>query len=184
MWLLRRLASDFTPIADFRRDDAAAIVGTYRAFVLFCLDQSLFPARLVALDGSKFWAAASAKRVMGRREIAEEATRLDRRIAEYLVRQDENNAREPDEAPSATAASLQALKARRAELNRLAASLDDEECSTLVEGEPDNPSMGTAESKVVGRELVVAGSHTQTMLDLVEEPLQRDIRPAASGQGL
>jgi hypothetical protein len=121
---------------------------------------------------------------MDRLEIAEEATRLDRRIAKYLVRQDKNNAREPDEAPSATAAALQALKARRAELNRLAASLDDEECNTLVEGVPDTPSMGTAESKVVGRELVVAGSHTQTMLDLVEEPLQRDIRPAASGQGL
>ena len=73
MWLLRRLAPDFKTIADFRRDNGAAIVGTCRAFVLFCRDQGLFTARLVALDGSKFRAAASAKRVMGRREIAEEA---------------------------------------------------------------------------------------------------------------
>ena len=85
MWLLRRLAPDFKTIADFRRDNGAAIVGACRAFVLFCRDQGLFTARLVALDGSKFRAAASAKRVMGRREIAEETARLDRRIAEYLV---------------------------------------------------------------------------------------------------
>jgi transposase len=142
MWLLRRLAPDFKTIADFRRDNAAAIVGTCRAFVLFCRDQGLFTARLVALDGSKFRAAASAKRVMGRREIAEEATHLDRRIAEYLVGLDENDAREPDEAPSATRAGLQVLKARRAELDRLAARLDAEERNTLVEGEPDARPMG------------------------------------------
>ena len=63
MWLLRRLAPDFKTIADFRRDNGAAIVGTCRAFVLFCRDQGLFTARLVALDGSKFRAAASATRV-------------------------------------------------------------------------------------------------------------------------
>ncbi len=45
MWLLRRLAFDFKTIADFRRDNGAAIVGTCRAFVLFCRDQGLFTAR-------------------------------------------------------------------------------------------------------------------------------------------
>jgi transposase len=97
---------------------------------------------LVALDGSKFRAAASTKRVMGRREIAEEAVRLDRRIAEYLAGLDESDAREPDEAPNATAAALQVLKSRRAELDRLAAKLDAQERNTLVEGELDARPMG------------------------------------------
>jgi transposase len=142
MWLLRQLAPDFKTIADFRRDNSAAIVGSCRAFVLFCRDQGLFTARLVALDGSKFRAAASAKRVMGRREIAEETAHLDRRIAEYLVGLDENDAREPDEVPSATAAALDALRARRVELDQLAAKLDCEERNTLVEGELDARPMG------------------------------------------
>src|ERR1700747_1188382 len=127
LWLLCRLAPDFKTIADFRRDNGAAIVGACRAFVLFCRDQGLFAARLVALDGSKFRAAASAKRVVGRREIAEEAGRLDRRIAEYLSNLDNNDVQEPDEAPSATAAALAVLKARRAELDNLAAKLDVDE---------------------------------------------------------
>ena len=103
MWLLRRLAPDFKTIADFRGDNRAAIVGACWAFVLFCRDQGLFAARLVALDGSKFRAAASAKRIMGRREIAQETARLDRRIADYLAGLDENDACEPAEAPSTTA---------------------------------------------------------------------------------
>ena len=142
MWPLRRLALDFKTIADFRRDNGAAIVGACRAFVLFCPDQGLFTARLVALDGSKFRVAASAKRIMGRREIAEEAARLDRRVADYLAGLDESDVREPDEAPSATVAALQALRSRRAELDRLAAQLDSEERNTLVEGEPDARPMG------------------------------------------
>ena len=142
MWLLRRLAPDFKTIADFRRDNGAAIVGACRAFVLFCRDQGLFVARLVALDGSKFRAAASAKRIIGRREIAQEAARLDRRIADYLAGLDKNDACEPAEAPSATAAALQALRERRAELDRLAAKLDIEARTMLVEGEPDARPMG------------------------------------------
>jgi hypothetical protein len=142
MWLLRRLAPDFKTIADFRRDNGAAIVGACRAFVLFCRDQGLFAARLVALDGSKFRAAASAKRIMGRREIAEEAVRLDRRIADYLAGLDQNDACEPAEVPSATAATLQALRERRPELDRLAAKLDAEGRNMLVEGEPDARPMG------------------------------------------
>ena len=142
MWLLRRLAPDFKTIADFRRDNGAAIVGTCRASVLFCRDQGLFTARLVALDGPKFRAAATAKRVIGRREIAEEVDRLDRRIAEYLVGLDESDAFEPDEVPSATAAALEALRERRVELDQLAAKLDCEERNTLVEGELDARPMG------------------------------------------
>ena len=159
MWLLRRLAPDFKTIADFRRDNGAAIVGACRAFVLFCRDQGLFTARLVALDGSKFRAAASAKRIIGRREISEETARLDRRIAEYLAGLDDNDAGEGDEAAGATAAALQALKARRAELDRLAAKLDTDERTTVVEGEPDARPMG------IGKAPKPPSYNVQTVVD-------------------
>lgn len=159
MWLLRRLAPDFKTIADFRRDNGPAIVGACRAFVLFCRDQGLFTARLVALDGSKFRAVASAKRIIGRREIAEETARLNRRLADYLTGLDETDARELDEAPGSTAAALQALRARRAELDRLAAKLDTEERTTLVEGEPDARPMG------IGKGVKPPSYNLQTAVD-------------------
>ena len=110
--------------------------------MLFCRDQGLFAARLVALDGSMFRAAASAKRIVGRREISQEAANLDRRIADYLTGLDETDDDEPNEAPSATAAALEALRRRRAELDRMASRLDAEGRNTLVEGEADARPMG------------------------------------------
>lgn len=143
MWLLCKLAPDFKTIADFRRDNGPAIVGACRAFVLLCRDAGLFVARLVALDGSKFRAVAGSRAVMGRREIREEAERLDRRIATYLAGLDAADPTEPDDAPGAVETVLAALRARRAELDHLAARLDDEGRTTLVEGEEDARPMRT-----------------------------------------
>src|SRR4029450_1965481 len=97
------------------------------AFVLFCREQGLFATRLVALDGSKFRAAASAKRIMGERGIAEEGGRVEQRIAGYLADLDATDATETDDADAErTTAALVELKARRAELAELAATLDAE----------------------------------------------------------
>ena len=41
LWLIRRLSPSFKTIADFRRDNAPAIVGVCRTFVRFCREQSL-----------------------------------------------------------------------------------------------------------------------------------------------
>jgi transposase len=161
MWLVRRLAPDFKTIADFRRDNAAAIVAACRAFVLFCREQGLFAARLVALDGSKFRAAASPKRIMGRREIGEESERLDRRIAAYLSELDETDGGEGDETGEAdrTAAALTALQARRASLTAMRQSLDASGRNMVVEGEPDARPMG------VGRDRKVPSYNVQTAVD-------------------
>src|ERR1700730_2799000 len=142
MWLLRRLAPDFKTIADFRRDNGVAIVGVCRAFVMLCRDSGLFTARLIALDGSKFRAVASGKKVVGHAKIAEEAGRLDRKIADYLSGLDKADAAEPDDRPDAVPAAMAALQARRGELDRLAAKLDDEGRATIVEGEEDARPMG------------------------------------------
>ena len=54
VWLTGRLAPDFKTIADFRRDNGAAIQATCRQCVLLCRRLDLFSEALVAVDGSKF----------------------------------------------------------------------------------------------------------------------------------
>src|SRR6476659_3661239 len=54
MWLLKRLTPDFKTIADFRRENASALIAVARDFVLFCRGQGLIGADEVAIDGSKF----------------------------------------------------------------------------------------------------------------------------------
>jgi transposase len=143
MWLVRRLAPDFKTIADFRRDNTAALVGACRAFVLFCRDQGLFTSGLVAIDGSKFHAASSPKRVISRREIAERTAKVDNQITDYLSRMDEADLSESQQVDSScTGVVLDALRRRRAELDRLARQLDENDRNTIVEGETDARPMG------------------------------------------
>jgi transposase len=58
IWLTGRLAPDFKTIADFRRDNGQAIRRVCREFVVLCRSLNLFSDALVAIDGSKFTAAA------------------------------------------------------------------------------------------------------------------------------
>jgi transposase len=148
MWLMRRLAPDFKTIADFRRDNGAGIVKVCRAFVLFCRERQVFSAQLVALDGSKFRAVASAWRIMTPQRIEKEAARLDERIAAYLAGLDAVDAAEPDAASrEATLAALAALKERRAELDGLARTLAAEGRKSLVEGEAEARPMRMGRGK-------------------------------------
>lgn len=142
MWLLRRLVPDHKTIADFRRNNGRAIVGACRAFVLFCRDQGLFVAKLVSIDGAKFRAAASQNRVLDRRRIAEEVEQIDARVARYLTELDEADAAEPCDSEGATANAIAALKARRAELQRLASHLEQDGRALVVDGERDARPMG------------------------------------------
>lgn len=61
MCLLGRLALDFKTIAEFRRLNGKAFVAVCRSFVQFCRRAGLMAGELVAIDGSKFQAAASRK---------------------------------------------------------------------------------------------------------------------------
>src|SRR3979411_1565541 len=54
MWLVGRLAPDFKTIADFRKDNGAAIRGVCGQFVELCRRLKLFTRAVFAIDGSKF----------------------------------------------------------------------------------------------------------------------------------
>jgi transposase len=144
MWLVRRLAPDHKTVADFRRDNGAAIVGACRAFVLFCHEQGIFAAKLVAIDGSKFRAVASPKRVMDRQSITEAVEKIDAQITHYLSKLDSADANENDEDICATATALNTLRERRADLEGLSEYLDQEGRNLVVEGENDARPMASS----------------------------------------
>ena len=52
MWLAGRLQPDFKTIADFRRDNGAAIRNVCRQFVVLCRRLDLFAQSIIAIDGS------------------------------------------------------------------------------------------------------------------------------------
>jgi transposase len=142
LWLLNRLSPDFKTIADFRKDNVSAIVGACRAFTVFCREQGLFGAELVAIDGSKFQAVAARKQVWTPARVAKAQAAIDQRIAEYLTQLDQVDADEPNASSIDTQAALQALTQQRERLQAVAAQLDGQQ--QHVATEPDAKLMRTA----------------------------------------
>ncbi|MCQ9147709.1 IS1182 family transposase [Ochrobactrum sp. BTU2] len=160
MWLMRQLAPDFKTIADFRRNNGPSIVGACRAFVLLCRDTGLFNARTVAIDGSKFRAVASPKKVLNHQQIDHERYQLDREIADYLSGLDVADKSEPADADDAVANAVAALGERKAELDRLAKRLEEEKRATVVSGEDDARLMG------IGKSRKLPAYNVQTVVDV------------------
>lgn len=126
MWLTERLMPDFKTIADFRRDNKAAIRQVCVEFVGFCRGLELFSDALVAIDGSKFKAVNSRDRNFTRHSLKRRMQRLQAHINRYLSKLDAADAEEPEiravtvkelKAKIASMeAEMDALKARKAEV--------------------------------------------------------------------
>lgn len=144
-WLINRLAPDFKTIADFRKDHPQAIIAICRAFTMFCREQSLFGAELLAIDGTKIAAVASRKQVITPEQIKKRDAAIEHKIAAYLATMDEADRQEeaPEPAPVDVAAAIAALKAQRETLQRQAEELAREGLKQKVVGEPDAKLMRT-----------------------------------------
>lgn len=116
MWLLGKLAPDFKTIAEFRRVNGQAFVLVCRAFVRFCSEADLIGGELVAIDGSKFQAVSSRRRVITPKSLDAENRKLQARIEQYLESLDQADRDEPSEPVDRKAleAALRKLRARQA----------------------------------------------------------------------
>src|SRR5499427_11048044 len=88
IWLLGHLAPDFKTIADFRRDNGAAIQATCRRFVLLCRSMGLFSDALVAIDGSKFKAVNSRDKNFTPAKLRARIEQVEESITRYMTAMD------------------------------------------------------------------------------------------------
>jgi transposase len=84
MWLTGRLMPDFKTIADFRKDNGPAIRATCRQFVMLCRRLDLFPAIVIAIDGSRFKAVNTRDKNYTHRAIARRKEQIEVSIARDL----------------------------------------------------------------------------------------------------
>ncbi len=146
LWLINRVAPSFKTIADFRKDHPKSIVGVCRSFIGFCREQALFGGELLAIDGTKIAAVASRKKVITPKKLAEQIAALDRKIGEHLEAMDEADKQEgdtPADRVDVTAA-VKELQARRADIQRQAEAMKEQDLSQQVIGERDARLMRTA----------------------------------------
>lgn len=139
MWLLNRLAPDHKTIAQFRRDNGAALKRAGADFVRFCQGVGLVRGDWVAIDGSKFQAVASSKAVVRRDELRRQQARLEQQLAAYLASLDAADATDTDPSvdPEAVRQALAVLHDEHAAVVAMAATLDAQGKTHVVTTEPD-----------------------------------------------
>src|SRR5271154_1270195 len=85
IWLTGRLMPDFKTIADFRRDNGAAIRFACAQFVVLCRQFNLFTRAVVALDGSRFKGVNNRDKNFTVAKVAKRIEQVEASIARYLT---------------------------------------------------------------------------------------------------
>src|SRR5258707_868659 len=88
MWLTGRLAPDHKTIADFRKDNGAAIKKVCAQFVELCRKMGLLTKAGVAIDGSKFKAVNSRDNNFTQRKIERRQKQIEESVARYMSQLD------------------------------------------------------------------------------------------------
>jgi len=147
IWLTGKLMPDHKTIANFRRDNRAAIREVCRSFTRFCRELDLFGGELVAIDGSKFKAVNNKGRNFTDRRLKKALQDIEKKIDAYLDELDENDAMAPEEhKPSAEELKqkIQRLKERMKKYKGLKKEMDDSGETQISLTDPDSRSMPLA----------------------------------------
>src|ERR1700688_890022 len=102
MWLLCRLVPDHKTIADFRKDNGAAIRKVCAQFIALCRAMGLLTQANVAIDGSKFKAVNNRDKNFTRAKMERRMAQIEESVARYLEQLDTADRQEPSEALQTT----------------------------------------------------------------------------------
>lgn len=94
IWLLKNLRPGYRTIANFRKENWAALKAANREFVLLARTLGLVGGTLVAIDGSFFHGDASKASIFTRKRLAEQIAKLDKEIEAYGKSLADNDAAE------------------------------------------------------------------------------------------
>ena len=98
MWLLGRLVPDHKTIADFRKDNVAAIRKVCAHFIALCRAMGLLTQANVAIDGSKFKAVNNRDKNFTRAKMERRMAQIEESVARYLEQLDTADRQERSEA--------------------------------------------------------------------------------------
>src|SRR5215471_5024993 len=163
MWLVGRLAPDFKTIADFRKDNGAAIRAVCGQFVELCRRLKLFTHAVVAIDGSKFKAVNNRDKNYTVAKVTGRMEQVNASIARYLRALDRADREESDVAEAKSVR----LKEKIAGLRRQMQSLKEME-QTVHDAPDQQVSVTDLDSRSMatsGRGSGVVGYNVQVAVD-------------------
>ena len=165
MWLTGRLVPDHKTIADFRKDNGAAIGRVCSQFVALCRGLGLFADAAVAIDGSKFKAVNNRDRNFTRNKMKRRMEQIEESVERYLQQLDSADRQEPSVAREARTVRLNEkiakLKEEMGRLKKLEVRMLEAPDQQVSLTDPDARSMATS-----GRGSGVVGYNVQAAVDI------------------
>ncbi|MEQ1868103.1 MAG: IS1182 family transposase [Micropepsaceae bacterium] len=163
IWLTGRLAPDFKTIADFRRDNGAAIAGVCARFIIICREIGLFRRALAIIDGSRFKGVNSRERNFTRGKVKKRIAQVEDAISRYLQALDAADRQESFGVPSESGRlrdKLKLLDTQMQKLKEMEKAVEEAPDHQVSLTDPDARSMSTG-----GRSVGVVGYNVQTAVD-------------------
>src|SRR5713226_5219500 len=146
MWLVGRLAPDFKTIADFRKDNGAAIRAVCGQFVELCRRLNLFTRAVVAIDGSKFKAVNNRDKNYTVAKVTGRMEQVNASIARYLRALDRADREEGDVAEAKSVRlkeKIAGLRRQMQALKEMEQTVQDAPDQQVSLTDPDARSMAT-----------------------------------------
>src|SRR4030081_1286876 len=163
MWLVGRLAPDFKTIADFRKDNGAAIRAVCRQFVELCRQLGLFTRAVVAIDGSKFKSVNNRDKNYTVAKVTGRMEQVDASIARYLRALDRSDREESDVAEDKSGRlkeKIAGLRRQMQALKEMEQTVQDAPDQQVSLTDPDARSMATS-----GKGTATVGYNVQIAVD-------------------
>ncbi len=147
MWLVGKLAPDFKTIADFRKDNGAAIRAVCRQFIVLCRQLGLFTRAVIAIDGSKFKAVNNRDKNFTVAKVGKRLEQVDASIVRYLAALDRTDREEGDIAEAKSVRLKEKIAGLRRQMQSLKAmeqTVQDAPDQQVSLTDPDARSMATS----------------------------------------
>src|SRR3981189_1826026 len=163
MWLTGRLAPDFKTIADFRKNNGAAIRAVCSQFVVLCRELGLFTRAVVAIDGSKFKAVNNRDKNYTVVKVTGRMEQIDTTIARYLRALDRTDREESDIAEAKSVRLKEKIAGLRRQMQALKVmqqTVQDAPDQQVSLTDPDARSMATS-----GKGTATVGYNVQIAVD-------------------
>jgi len=97
-WLINQLTPAYHTIADFRKDNPAALKKAFKVFIAFLRGENVFGGEVVALDGTKLRAQNNKKNNFNDEKFAKSLAYIDSKAEEYIKELEACDAQEDKEA--------------------------------------------------------------------------------------
>src|SRR6476646_3588313 len=163
MWLTGRLAPDFKTIADFRKDNGAAIRAVCSQFVVLCRQLGLFTRAVIAIDGSKFKAVNNRDKNYTVAKVTGRMEQVNGSIARYLRALDQADREESDIAEAKSGRLKEKIAGLRRQMQALKVmeqTVQDAADQQVSMTDPDARSMATS-----GKGTATVGYNVQIAVD-------------------